>query len=76
MSASDNLDILDAAEAIACAYGDSETAGRLAALADEVRDAEGDAEEEAPLPTCPICGGNVDVLPRVQCQECGFVFSS
>lgn len=67
------LEILDAAESIARVYGDTETARRLRSLAAEVQAVESGMEK--PLPICSICGGNVDVAPRVQCQECGFVYA-
>jgi hypothetical protein len=75
MSTTKTLGILDAAATIAWAYGDSETADRLVTLADEVRDTEGETEGDRPLPICSRCGGNVNVAPRVQCQECSCVFS-
>ena len=67
------LETLDAAETIARIYGDTETAQRLTALAAEVQAVENVLEK--PLPICSICSGNVDVAPRVQCQECGFVYA-
>jgi len=73
MNTSRTLATLGAAETIARVYGDTETAARLDALAAEVREA--GIEEIKPLPICPVCGGNVDVAPRVQCQECDLSFS-
>jgi hypothetical protein len=64
--------ILSAAETIARIYGDTETARRLMELAAEVHA----AETGRPLPICPICGGAVDVTPRIQCRGCGFVFET
>jgi hypothetical protein len=74
-SMSDLQAILNAAEAVARIYGDTETAFRLAQLAAEVQDAGADDHSNRPLPICPICGGKVDVAPRGRCQGCGFVFS-
>jgi hypothetical protein len=75
MSTSNHQAILNAAKTVARIYGDTETAYRLEQLAAEVRDVESDAENSRPLPICSVCGGNVNVVPRIQCQECGFVFS-
>jgi rubrerythrin len=79
MKTPEKLGTLDAAEAIARAYGDTETAHRLTELAAEVQEAEVGSAEDAlagPTPICSICGGSVEVTPRVRCQACGFVFSS
>jgi hypothetical protein len=75
----ETLDTLDAAEAIARAYGDTETAHRLTELAAEVQETEvGSAENTpaSPAPICSICGGSVEITPQVRCRACGFIFSS
>jgi lipopolysaccharide biosynthesis regulator YciM len=74
-SISNHQAILNAAEGVAHIYGDTETAHRLMQLASEARDADDGATHGEPLPICSICGGNVNVRPRVRCQECGFLFS-
>jgi hypothetical protein len=74
MDATNSLDALDTAELIAWEHGDTETVLRLRLLADEVRAAI--PMQAAPLPICPLCGGNVDLTTPVQCQECGHVFSA
>jgi hypothetical protein len=74
MDATNSLDALDTAELIAWEHGDTETVLRLRRLADEVRTAI--PMQAAPLPICPLCGGSVNLAPRVQCQECGRLFSA
>jgi hypothetical protein len=74
MDTADKLDALATAELVAWEHGDTETVLRLRLLADEVRAAF--PMPTAPLPICPLCGGNVDLAPRVQCQECGQLFSA
>jgi hypothetical protein len=67
MNDSGSLSILDAAESIARAYGDTETARRLTDLAAEVGMVEG--SPTLPMPICPVCGGSVDTPPRVEPRE-------
>ena len=74
MDTSEMLATLEAAESIAYIYGDTETARRLSSLAAEV-EAANDVPDNPQL-ICPVCGGNVDIGPRSQCQSCGFVFSA